>query len=62
MATNTANKTVAAEPRKAEDVKPLLEGAGREAAEALQRQRVPRADADLTRGYFEKLRSADGKK
>ena len=50
------------EPRKAEDVRPLIEGAGREAAEALQRQRIPRADADLTRGYFEKLRNADGKK
>ncbi len=47
------------EARKDEDVRPLIEGAGREAAEALQRQRVPRADADLTRGYFEKLRKGE---
>ncbi len=50
------------EPRKAEDVRPFIEDAGREAAEALQRQRVPRADADLTRGYFEKLRKGDSDK
>ncbi len=50
------------EPKSPQEMKPLIGEAGREAAEALQRQRISRGDADLTRGYFEKLRGQEKKK
>jgi hypothetical protein len=51
------------EPRSPQEVRGLLDDAAREAAEALQRQRLPRSDAELTRGFYERLRGTeDGRK
>jgi hypothetical protein len=50
------------EPKSPEQVQKLIDEAGREAAEAILRQRVQRGDADLMKGYFEKLRGDEPKK
>jgi len=44
------------EPKSPEELRGLIDEAGREAAEAAQRQRLPRGDAEMTRGFYEKLR------
>lgn len=44
------------EPKSAEEMRGLIDQAGREAAEAAQRQRLPRNDAEMTRGFYERLR------
>ena len=42
------------EPKSPEELRGLIDEAGREAAEAAQRQRLPRGDAEMTRGFYEK--------
>jgi septal ring factor EnvC (AmiA/AmiB activator) len=45
-------------PQTPAELRALIEEAAREAAEALDRQRLSRAEGDTARGYFERLRGA----
>jgi hypothetical protein len=45
-------------PQTPAEFRGLIEEASREAAEALDRQPLPRAAGDTARGYFERLRSS----
>lgn len=45
-------------PQTPAEFRALIEDAGREAAEALDRQRLPRSAGDTARGYFERLRGS----
>jgi hypothetical protein len=47
---------------KPEELQGVLREAGREASEAIERQRLPRSASDMAKGYFEKLRGPEPEK
>jgi hypothetical protein len=49
------------DPKSPDELRGLIEEAGRENAEAVHRQRLPRSDAELMRGFYEKLRGEERK-